>query len=107
MPSRPCAKTASGFSDRANGSEHLPGVTATRQGKKPGVPLYEFELREGATILSTGTFWSERTLESGEPVDWLPVPGRVREVLPTLRPGTFRLIVDAAKGASPTAGPGA
>ncbi len=58
------------------------------------MPLSEFELREGETIISTGTFWSERTLEFGETIDWLPVLGTVREVLPSGEPGTFRLILE-------------
>jgi hypothetical protein len=63
-------------------------------GQKQPVPLYEFELREGETIISTGTFWSEGTLEFGETIDWLPVLGTVREVLPSGEPGTFRLILE-------------
>ena len=64
------------------------------------MPLYEFELREGDAIISTGTFWSERTFERGETIDWLPVDGTVREALPGSQPGTVRLILDVVEPAS-------
>jgi hypothetical protein len=61
------------------------------------VPLYEFELRNGDEIISTGTFWSERVFGPGERIDWLPVHGTVRETFPGSQPGTVRLILDAVE----------
>jgi hypothetical protein len=70
------------------------------RGKKRGVPLCEFELRDDDTIVSTGTFWSERIFKPGDTVDWLPVPGTVREFIASVQPGTSRLILDVPEGAS-------
>jgi hypothetical protein len=71
-----------------------PVCNARAPGQKRPVPLYEFQLREGDKIISTGTFWNDSSLEPGDVVDWLPVLGTVREKVPADQPGTFRLIVD-------------